>query len=231
MIKEFNINIPVNLQGITLRKYQSWIKILNKYQESKSTDENFLKIKMLQTFCDLSIEDTNKIPLHSFDNVINHINKMFNEEFDKHIPTFTLVDAKDVSIEFGMIPKLDDLTFGEYVDVDKYINTVDTWHQAMAVLFRPKTRIIGDKYQVEEYEGSAKFSEHMLDAPIDVVLGAMSFMGRLQNQLLKLTQASSLQMAVKAVELVSNPISETSTDGFNQFTLWLKKMQVKSMMQ
>tara|TARA_R110000822_G_C15236336_1_gene485874 strand:+ start:337 stop:1032 length:696 start_codon:yes stop_codon:yes gene_type:complete len=231
MIKEFKINVPSELKAVTLRQYQAWMKILDKYKESGNTDENFLKIKMLQNFCDLSIEDTNKIPLHSFDSVINHINQLFADEIDIHIPTFTLVDSTGVSIEFGMIPKLDDMSFGEYVDLDKYINDVSTWHKAMAVLFRPKTSIVKDKYKIDDYEGSDKFSEYMLDAPIDVVLGAMSFMARLQNQLLKLTQSSSQAQMMEGVEAAFKATSEENMDGFKVFTLWLKKMQLKSMKQ
>jgi len=231
MIKEFNIEVPTTLSGISLSTYQSWMKILYKYQESNMDDDNYLKIKMLQTFCNLSIEDTHKIPLHSFDNVINHINNLFANESETFKDTFIFKDSKDIEIEFGFIPKLDDMTFGEYVDLDKYINDVSTWNKAMAVLFRPKTNIINNKYKVEDYKGSSKWSEYMLEAPVDVVLGAMAFIGRLQNQLLKHTLHSSKQQVKGGLEVASKQISEESTDGFNQFTLWLKKMQLKSMMQ
>ena len=64
------------------------------------------------------------------------------------IPTFT-----HRGIEYGLIPVLDDMTLGEYVDLDENFTDWDTMHKAMAVLYRPVTFKKGDRYQIEEYNG------------------------------------------------------------------------------
>ena len=50
----------------------------------------------------------------------------------------------DTSVEFGFVPKLDELSFGEFIDLDKYLQDWDSMHKAMAVLFRPVSMMIPD---------------------------------------------------------------------------------------
>ena len=38
-------------------------------------------------------------------------------------------------VEYGFIPNLDDMSFGEYVDLDTYIGDWQNIHRAMAVLY------------------------------------------------------------------------------------------------
>tara|TARA_R110002012_G_scaffold318968_1_gene538295 strand:+ start:135 stop:827 length:693 start_codon:yes stop_codon:yes gene_type:complete len=230
MIKEYNIDVPMTLGAIKLNKYIEWIKLLTKYTEDKREDNDYLKVKMLQIFCNLSVEDTYKIPLNNFDYILDHISNLFAEANELK-RTFSLVDNKGTEIEFGFIPELDKMTFGEYVDLDKYINDFKLYPKAMAVLFRPKTNIIGGHYKIEDYEGSAKFSKYMEEMPVDVALGAISFISRLQNQLVNHTTHSSQVQVMKTLEQAYRITSEENTDGFKAFTLWLKKMQLKSMMQ
>ena len=42
-------------------------------------------------------------------------------------------------VEFGFIPKLDNISLGEFVDLDSYMSDWDNMHKAMAVLYRPVT--------------------------------------------------------------------------------------------
>lgn len=230
MIKEYNIDVPMTLGAIKLNKYIDWINILTKYNEDERDDTDYLKIKMLQIFCNLSIEDTYKIPLNNFDYILDHISNLFAQSNELQ-RTFTLVDSKGVDIEFGFTPNLDKMTFGEYIDLDKYINNYKFYPKAMAVLFRPKTNIIGGYYKIEEYEGSDKFSKYMEEMPVDVALGAISFISRLQKELVNHTVRSSQVQVMKTLEQAYRQISEENMDGFKAFTLWLKKMQLKSMMQ
>ena len=87
--------------------------------------------------------------------------------------------------EYGFIPNLDEITYGENKDVTAYINDWETMHKAMAVLFRPVKQKQRDKYIIEDYEGSHKYSEVMKDMPLDIVMGAMVFFYNLTNVLLK----------------------------------------------
>jgi len=230
IIKEFNIEVPQTMEAISLRQYQKWMKILAKYEEDERDDEDYLKVKMLQTFCNLSIEDTYNIPLQAFDSVVLHITELFADT-KPLIRRFEFTDPNEETYEFGLIPNFDKMTFGEYVDLDTYINDIQLMHKAMAVLYRPISNEIKDTYKIQKYKGSDVFSEVMLDAPMDVVFGVVNFIARLQIELAKATLASSQQETMEELEQVLKQTSEESMDGSNQFTLWLKKMQLKSMMQ
>lgn len=230
MIKEINIDVPQSLSAISLGDYQKWMKILKKYEDSGVEDENFLKVKMLQTFCNLSIEDTYDVPLQSFEYLISHVAKLFSEK-QELINTFDFIDSNGEQFTFGLIPNFDKMTFGEYVDLDTYINDIDKMHKAMAVLYRPISNQMGDVYKIQKYKGSEVFAEAMKDAPMDVVFGVVNFILRLQNELVKATLHSSQVETMEMLEHQLQQTSEESTDGSKVFTLWLKKMQLKSMMQ
>jgi hypothetical protein len=88
-------------------------------------------------------------------------------------------------VKFGFIPKLDAITFGEYVDLDKYIGDWDEMHRAMSVLFRPIANKIKEEYTITEYEGTNQFCEIMKFMPLNVVLGAQVFFYNLGSELLK----------------------------------------------
>lgn len=230
MVKEFNIQVPQSLDAISLRDYQKWMKILEKYDKDERDDEQYLRVKLLQTFCNLSIEDTYDVPLQSFDYIVKHISDLFAGD-KPLIRRFEFTDPNNETFEFGLIPNFDKMSFGEYVDIDTYINDVHTMHKAMAVLFRPISNTIKDTYKIQKYKGSHKFAEAMLDAPMSVVFGVVNFMTRLQKELASRTLASSKELMMGELERQLKLISEGSSDGSQAFTLWLKKMQLKSMMQ
>ena len=186
MIKEYKLSIPQALAGITLRQYQQYLKILDKWDKE---DEVYIKTKMLQIFCGLEIEDTFKIPLNNFDFAIDVINKCFKEETPL-VPRFSMSATdeygEETVVEFGFIPKLDEMTFGEFIDLDGYISDWDKMHKAMAVLFRPVIFKKNEFYRIMDYEGSHKYSDVMLDMPVSVAIGAMVFFLSFREQITKL---------------------------------------------
>ena len=99
------INIPTSLKDITLKQYQKWLKI-----SENNDDENFLKQKMIETFCDVPLKTVLMMKVKDIDSIIESINKIFKEK-PKFIPEFNYND-----LDFGFIPKLDEITFGEYID-------------------------------------------------------------------------------------------------------------------
>ena len=85
--------------------------------------------------------------------------------------------------EFGFIPKLDEMTFGEYIDLDNYLADWQQMDSAMAVLFRPVTYKRKGKYLIEDYVSSEKYD--LSEMPLNVVLGSLVFFCDLKNELLK----------------------------------------------
>ena len=109
------------------------------------------------------------------DTITNDIAKVF-EEKPKLVTMFELNE-----MEFGFIPKLDEMTFGEYVDLDSYLPNWDTMHKAMNVLFRPVTYKKKEQYLVSDYEGSGKYD--LRNMTLDIVFGSIVFFWSLKNEL------------------------------------------------
>lgn len=225
-MKEYDLNIPFSLAGITLGQYQDYLKVLDKWDKE---DETYLSIKILQIFCGLSPEFATSIPLHAFESTIAHVTGLFNEETPLE-RKFKLTGLNSVgdenTVEFGFIPKLDDISFGEYIDLETYLGDWQEMHKAMAVLFRPIYHSKREYYLIDKYEGSDKFAQVMKDMPLSVALGATVFFYRLGIKLQKYT-LDSLEKDILQGEK-SNPLykqaSEENGDGFKAYIHLHKEM-------
>ena len=162
------MKFPESLNDIQLHKYQDFAKI------EEPTNEDLVK-------CLLGINQSqlNHFKASEVEAIIIHLQNTLQDE-TPFIPTFELN-----GVEYGFIPNLDEITYGENKDLTTYINDFSTMHKAMAVAYRPIKQKRGNQYTIESYEGSHKLSETMKDAPLDVVLGMIVFFYNLTNALLK----------------------------------------------
>ena len=167
------LNVPEDLSEITLAQYQRWIKIAEKQEEVNT----FYQQKMIEIFCNANLQDIMQMRLKDIQEITTHLDSLFNNtpEFQ---PLFKLEDE-----EFGFIPKVDEMTFGEYIDLDNYLADWQQMDSAMAVLFRPVTYKRKGKYLIEDYVSSEKYD--LSEMPLNVVLGSLVFFCDLKNELLK----------------------------------------------
>lgn len=230
-MSRIDLTIPFSLGQITLGQYQDYLKILEKWDKE---DETYLKLKILQIFCKMSASDVQKIKLSDFDDTIQHINDLFDTTTDKLINRFKMVgsdgEGGERTVEFGFIPKLDDISFGEYIDLENYIGKWESMHKAMAVLFRPVAKESRGFYLIEDYGGSSKYSEAMRDMPVDVALSATVFFYRLGIKLQTYTLDYLAKETLKeGVQQASKPTSLLSGDGISQYIRSLKEMSEELM--
>ena len=192
------------MQDITLNQYQRFMKECG----DKSLSEDIIALKMLEIFCGVPVSDSYKLRMSDVYNVCDGINKALKE-------TPSLINRwKYVDQEYGFIPQLDDMTFGEYVDLDKYIKDWDNMHKAMAVLYRPVLTSVNGKYDIEEYKGDS-YWELMKQMPLNVVMSSMLFFWTLENDLVKV-MIRSLKPEEKATYLKKRR-SMLDTVGITQF--------------
>lgn len=214
---ELQINVPTSLNEISLKSYQAFIAM-----QEKSNYEEFIAQKMIEIFCDITLKDIVKIKLTSLNELIGHFTNLFAEK-PKFQPTF-----KIKNIEFGFIPELEEITFGEYVDLDSSLNNWQTFHKAMAVLYRPIKRRIGEKYEIEDYNPNPDMQDLMRFAPLDVCIAASLFFWNLEKELLPVT-LNYLEKEIKknpeALTTFQKQLNlQNSGDGINQFMHLLREM-------
>ena len=170
---KIKLNVPENLSEITLAQYQRWVKIIDKEEEVGT----FYQQKMIEIFCNAELQHIMQMRVKDIEEITTHLNTLFNEK-PEFKPLFRLEDE-----EFGFIPKLDEMTFGEHIDLDNYLTDWQQMDSAMAVLFRPVTFKRKGKYLIEDYVSSEKYD--LSEMPLDVVLGSLVFFCDLKNELLK----------------------------------------------
>ena len=169
---KIKLNIPEKLSEMTLGQYQDWLKV----SEGKELD-TFLQQKIIEIFCGITLKEVMQIKASDIDRLVTDISNIFKEE-----PKF--IDRFDYGgKEFAFVPKLDDISFGEYVDLDTYLQDWQLMHKAMAVLFRPITLKRKDKYLIEDYESAEKYDLKCM--PLNVVFGSLVFFYHLRSELLR----------------------------------------------
>ena len=209
---KLNVTIPTKLSEITLEQYQRFISIVDNNPES-----DFLQQKMLEIFCNVPLNLVAKMPLKDVNEIVYTLNEMFKEEC-KLQTIFKLGDTN-----FGFIPNLDEISLGEFSDLDTYFGKWNKMHNAMAVLYRPIIDKFRDKYQIEEYNGSITYCDVMKHMPMDVVMGAMVFFYNLSNELL-ISSLNYLEENPQVQALIDKHNSEISGDGIHLSMLSLKLM-------
>jgi len=219
---EIQVKVPTSLNEIPLKHYVDFLNV-----QKGSNDEEFIAQKMIEIFCGVRLADVVKIKLTSLNEMVAHFTKLFNEkpEFKQ---TFKIGD-----IEFGFIPNLEEITFGEYVDLESHLQGWETYNKAMAVMYRPIKTRSKDKYEIHEYTPSKDHQELMLFAPLDVCIAASVFFYSLGNELLKAT-LNYLENQMKMDKGLSMTFQKqlnlpSDGDGINQYMDSLKETLLNSM--
>jgi len=176
-----DLQVPTSLNDIPLYQYQKFIKT---FENTDDITEEYAGIKMLEIFCGLKIDEALDVKISDVNIITDKINKALSEK------PLLVTRFKLGNTEFGFVPQLDDLTFGEFVDIENNIGDWETMHKAMAVLYRPITDRIKGKYQIEKYRGDS-WHDAMLNMPSSVAISAINFFFHLENDLLKATLAYS----------------------------------------
>ena len=176
---ELKVVVPSRMEEITLEQYQ---RFLNECSDEK-IKEDAIALKMLEIFCGVPPAKAYSYRMSDVFKISDQINKCLNEK----PPLISRWKYKD--LELGFIPKLDDMTFGEFVDVDTYISDWDEMHKAMAVLYRPVKQQFKGSYEIEDYK-SDTYWDLMKQMPLSLVMGCMLFFWSLEKDLIKVMRTS-----------------------------------------
>ena len=202
-----NINVPDSLSEIRLEQYQKFVKLYD-----GEVTEDFMALKMLEIFCGIKLNDAYQMRYKDIDAIVQILSTTLNDK-PQLVRTF-----KMDGVEYGFIPNLDDMSFGEYIDLDTYIGDWQNIHKAMAVLYRPIKGRYGERYNIVPYE--VIDAETMRKMPMDAVVSSVLFFYRLGIDLSK-AMTNYLEQA-EETRLVQYLSSEQNGVGINHYTHLLK---------
>jgi hypothetical protein len=149
---EVKLSIPTTLNEITLGQYQEFSKL-------DITKESEVQSKMIEIFCKVPVEVVRSMKAKDITDICIIINNMFDVEHQM-LNRFKL-NNKD----YGFIPDLENMSFGEYVDLDTFMGDNDNLHRAMNVLYRPIELLQGQRYTLKEYDPD--INEDAKNYPLD----------------------------------------------------------------
>lgn len=211
------IKIPQTTHDITIDQYAKYTMIAD------DQDKEFVGHKMLSIFLNISMRDALNMEQSVAEEVIKDLNDMLDTQED----TFEFTHN---GVEYGFIPDLEQISLGEYVDIEDYILNAKDWTKAMAVLFRPIKQRIGDLYDIEPYAGDKRSQETAKDFPASAFITATVFFYSLSKQLW-VNSAFYLGKLLKSKEMqslktiVSRDNSQDGGAGLTLSTLLVKEMR------
>jgi len=207
---KIEINVPTTLNEITLGQYQKFLNIAE-----NNPDGNFLNAKMIEIFCGIPLSDSYKLKMSSVTAIIEILSELL-ESTPKHQEKFTIG-----STEYGFIPDLNDMSLGEYIDLDNNASNWEQMHVAMNVLYRPIKESRVGKYNIVDYNIST--SETLKDMPLGAAIGSLFFFYNLGTELSRHTILySNNQQEMEAIQ--EQLTLEQNGVGINQFMLSLTEI-------
>ena len=126
---------------VTLDK---WVKLINKKNESKSEEA----INTISVLSDIPKKLVKELGINDIANILQRIAKM-QESSSSRLKRIIKVN----DIEYGFHPNLEDITLGEYADIETYLKNgiENNLPKLMAVLYRPIIEKDGSSYSIEAY--------------------------------------------------------------------------------
>ena len=210
------MNIEITIQegweNIKLSQYTQYVKALKPYQGA----EDFEVIqyeKAMNHFCNITTETIRQLPMENYNGILSEMIKLFQQGDEMPLMKHFVIG----STKFGFIPSLDNMSYGEYLDLSTY--SKDLWNNAptvMSILYRPVTKELDGKYEIQAYQGTNEDMETLFKHALtmDIVWGAIGFFTLLSKDLLKGMMAYSIQNLekMKSNTLVQETLTANGVD-------------------
>jgi len=202
-----SIEIPEALSDIKISAYKKFITLAD--------EENADEIAVYQ-FCGLTPDQQEKMKKNDLDEIRYQIAEVLSQK-PNLIKTFTFKGK-----EYGFHPKLEDISLGEYIDLDQYLKEpYKNAEKVLGVLYRPITKKMFGRYDIENYDPDVHDGLGFQDLGTDILLGCLLFFYRLEINL-QVTFLQSLEKEGKETPLMSNLNSPESGVGMEQYIKLLK---------
>ena len=220
---KLKLTIPTSLDEIPLLNYQKYMDICK-----GSDDAEFLGQKMIQIFCGIELKEVVKIGFNDMLELVNHFNKLFSE-IPKIKPTFKINE-----LELGLIPNFDKISWEEYIELETHFLNFDSFHKALAVLYRPVIEKKKEQYLIAPFNNVEEFGDLMKYTPLSVALSSHVFFLNLEQELLTGTinylEKSLAKLTTTNMEILARRLNfQNSGAGISQYIKSLKEILQNSM--
>lgn len=171
-------NLINSWSDVTLDK---WLKLIE-FEGLTKTQESLETINLLSTMPKKIIRQLSVQDVAMIMTALNKYKINTNKRLRK---TFTLD-----KIEYGFHPNLEELTLGEWADIETYVQqgVENNMANIMAVLFRPIKESKNDAYIIEAYDGNISVrAEKFKKMSAEQVQKALVFFWTFVNELLKIS--------------------------------------------
>lgn len=205
------INVPSVWADIKLKDFQ-------RFMGANPTDETADDLA-LSIFCGIDKDEQSLFPVNEIEDIKTILAGVFiqNPELQRFL--------KIGGVEYGFHPKLEDISIGEFVDLEEYmkdpIKNATKW---MAILYRPVTKKLFNRHEIEPYHPDKHDGSAFEDITMDVVQGALLFFYRLEIglQISSLTSLKHQQGQEKSS--MPEELSENAGDGMQSSISYLRDL-------
>jgi hypothetical protein len=151
------INIDILGEKKQYNMIDSWLDVtlnnLQRFLAYQDLDASGAAINTINLFSDIPKDVIKSLSLTDVVTLLDAVNALEMEKDAKHRATFTLEGKK-----YGFIPSLEDITLGEYADIEVFIKggVEKNLSNIMSVLFRPVKKESKHGYIIESYDGATQ---------------------------------------------------------------------------
>ena len=171
-MKTKELIVPITFDDITLKQWQDFV----------AEGEDISDERLISIMCNVTPQEVFELPNSVYGQAVSLISILLKSISDEHILNRRFWMG---GLEYGMIPNLNEISYGENKDIIAFLGDWKNMHLAMTVLFRPITAGTKDTYAIEKYDGKLLHQDKMLEMPLSIVLGAQVFFWNLTRELLR----------------------------------------------
>jgi len=208
------ISVPTHINDITLEQYQRFAKI-----NTEEQDKEFFMFKTIEIFCGVDIALVSKMRLKDAESISNEVIEVLNSQ----IPFANRFELEGV--KYGFIPDLQQISLGEFIDLEEGLADSKSFHKAAAVMFRPIIKEAGELYTIDGYEASTEMHHIMKEAPLGVISAAIVFFYNIVKELQADLEDYSQEKAQETKTTVESLSSQRNTGGLTLSMLYAEAMQ------
>ena len=169
--KATEFKLPTSWDEVSVAQYSKLMLAI----EKEGTTEIELMIKSLEALVGIDGGILTKVPIKMLRDAYKQLGELTSNMPSNELSRVVEIDG----IEYGIIPDFNEITLGEFVDLDNYLqDNYNNLNKIFAVLYRPVIERDGNNYNIEPYslknisDRRELFNNRL---SIDTVYGALVF--------------------------------------------------------